>query len=258
MKVKNIVDLLIKKFPLNLQAEWDQSGLIVTANLEQKISIVTVALDLDNQVIEQAIRNNSNLIITHHPIFTTNDQHTPTEKELALIERLKLNQITYLALHTNFDFNSNGLNHHILKKLDLVKINFYKSKQTNIFEAKTRSPKLVSEIVSDIKTIFNVNKIVVQEKDMAKKVNNVALVAGSGFSTFVPAINDLSKDFDLLITGDIKWHDWTLSNMYDLTIIDAGHDLENHFINIIEEMINQKFKLIKVSKIFSPIKFKVY
>jgi putative NIF3 family GTP cyclohydrolase 1 type 2 len=59
----------------------------------------------------------------------------------------------------------------------------------------------------------------------------------------------------LLITGDVKWHDWVFAKNSGFNVMDAGHDIENVFIDIIFGMLVDKVKTIKSP---SRLEIKVY
>ena len=63
---------IIKKIeefaPLELQESWDASGWIVDLP-ESEVNKVMFALTVTPNVFEQAIRQNCDLIISHHPLF---------------------------------------------------------------------------------------------------------------------------------------------------------------------------------------------
>lgn len=66
MEIKDLLYMLKEKYPLELQEEWDNSGLQF-GNINRKLENVMISLDLEIGAIEKAIENNCNLIITHHP-----------------------------------------------------------------------------------------------------------------------------------------------------------------------------------------------
>ncbi len=68
MTVKEIAELIEDKAPLSLAAEYDNSGMVVETHNDEVDKIV-VALDMTAEVIEKAVSENANLIVTHHPII---------------------------------------------------------------------------------------------------------------------------------------------------------------------------------------------
>ena len=60
MKIKDIINFLEKKFPLDLQEDWDNSGLQI-GNVENDLKNIMISLDLDDQTIEKAKKKTCNL-----------------------------------------------------------------------------------------------------------------------------------------------------------------------------------------------------
>ena len=68
MKLIEIIEYLESVAPLSYQESYDNSGLLLgDENLNVK-SVLT-CLDCTEEVIEEAINNNCNLIISHHPLL---------------------------------------------------------------------------------------------------------------------------------------------------------------------------------------------
>lgn len=70
LKIKDIINFLETIAPLSLQESYDNSGL-ACGDAEQNCIGGIVALDLTPAVIEEAKEKGFNLIIVHHPPFST-------------------------------------------------------------------------------------------------------------------------------------------------------------------------------------------
>ena len=67
MKLFEITNFLESLAPLNYQEDYDNSGLIVGSENDE-VQNALVALDCTEEIVDEAIANNCDLIITHHPI----------------------------------------------------------------------------------------------------------------------------------------------------------------------------------------------
>jgi putative NIF3 family GTP cyclohydrolase 1 type 2 len=67
MTISSITTLLEKIAPIILQEDYDNVGLI-TGNKNWECKGVLVSLDITEDILEEAIQENCNLIIAHHPI----------------------------------------------------------------------------------------------------------------------------------------------------------------------------------------------
>ena len=67
LKLSEITDVIEKFAPLPLQESYDNAGLIV-GNKNMEVSGALICLDSTEEVIDEAIKNDFNLVIAHHPI----------------------------------------------------------------------------------------------------------------------------------------------------------------------------------------------
>ena len=110
MKVKDIYQVLDKIAPFDTAYDYDNVGLLV-GDENQTVQGILLALDLTEAVVAQAIATKSNLIITHHPlIFKPLKKIVQQDFAGKLINSLIKHEISYIAMHTNLDRASNGVN----------------------------------------------------------------------------------------------------------------------------------------------------
>ena len=103
MKCSNIIEKLEELCPLSCACEWDNPGLLA-GRQHKEVKKVLLALDATDQVVEEAIRQQADMLITHHPLIfkplkKVNDQDFISRRILKLIQ----SDISYYAMHTNFD-----------------------------------------------------------------------------------------------------------------------------------------------------------
>lgn len=117
MIVNDIINIFENYAPSQLQESYDNSGLI-TGNKEQEISNILITLDCTEEVVDEAIANNCNIIIAHHPIIFSGLKKINGKNyvERVIIKAIK-NDIALYAVHTNLDNVSNGVNGKIAEKL---------------------------------------------------------------------------------------------------------------------------------------------
>jgi dinuclear metal center YbgI/SA1388 family protein len=119
MKVREVVSALEELAPLSLQESYDNAGLIA-GDPEMKVSGVLCTVDITSKVIEEALKLQANLIISHHPILFSGLKTLTgkTAEEKVLIAALK-NDLALYAAHTNLDKVKTGVNAMICTKLGL-------------------------------------------------------------------------------------------------------------------------------------------
>ena len=115
MKLRNLIDKIESKYPTNLAYDWDNVGLLV-GDAEEEIDKVLVCLEANEAIVEEAINNNVNLIVTHHPfIFGKMRKITTSDFKGKLIHKLIKNNIAVYSMHTNFDIAFDGLNDYFME-----------------------------------------------------------------------------------------------------------------------------------------------
>ncbi len=119
MKLKEICSYLDTAAPLSFQEGYDNSGLQVGLP-ETDITSALLTLDVTGEVIEEAISEKCNLIISHHPvIFSPLKRLTgKTMPERVLLMAVK-NDISVYSSHTNLDVTGNGVSWKMSEKLGL-------------------------------------------------------------------------------------------------------------------------------------------
>lgn len=120
MKLKEITDCIEAYAPLAYQESYDNAGLIC-GNEEMEISAALICLDSTEAVIDEAIANNCNLVIAHHPIVFEGLKKINGNNyvERVIIKAIQ-NNIAIYAAHTNLDNVHNGVSGKIAEMLGLV------------------------------------------------------------------------------------------------------------------------------------------
>jgi dinuclear metal center YbgI/SA1388 family protein len=110
MLLKEISKLLESFAPLEFQEEYDNAGLII-GDPEMVISGALITLDITGEVLDEAIQNNCNLVIAHHPlIFKGLKRLTGEDSIQRFTVKAIQNQVAVYAMHTNLDNSADGLN----------------------------------------------------------------------------------------------------------------------------------------------------
>ena len=259
MKLEDIMNFLEKKYNPELAEKWDNSGLIV-GRKESNISAIIICLDVTADVIEQAVANRAELIISHHPLIFSEIKKITGDTLLGKkILKLAENKIAVYSIHTNADSAANGLNDYILEKLALngeksvwLKNDSYpESGLGRILEFKKKMD--VHEISEIIKERLNLKKLRIAGNEN-KKVKKIAVLTGAGGSL----IPEIDNNIDLYITGDLKHHETLDALENGLTLIDLGHyESENIFSELLKndllEFFNGKIIRAKENQVFKII-----
>lgn len=121
-KCQQIIDLMEKLAPRNLAEKWDNVGLHI-GSPSMNIDKILVCLDVDKDVVHEAINKNVQLIISHHPfLFSPIKSIRWDQYKGELIRQLITNNIAVYCAHTNMDISNKGMNYWLAQKLKLNKI----------------------------------------------------------------------------------------------------------------------------------------
>ena len=249
--LKKLYKSLTKRFNLKLQEKWDQCGIKRCGSWDKIVNKVIVCLDCNMQVIKEAIKGKYDVIISHHPIFTKNKNISASPIDLKILKELSKNKIDLISLHTCVDNNEFGLNHYLVKTLNLHNLTYVKDAEGSYYIGHLSKSFRFDDLLQIInKTFKTLNVRYIKKTNV---INTIVFCSGSGFSVLKPDLETFDKNL-LIVTGDIKWHDWILVNDLKISTLDIGHDVEKYFNDLISEYLKSVFSQLTIKKIYPKIK----
>ncbi len=216
--------------------DFDNVGLLVGSE-DAEISSVTVALDITPEVIDEAVKNGSELIISHHPVIFSPLKRVPRD---SAVYRLAENGLSALCLHTNLDISPEfGVNTCLADAVGLKNASFVENECLVLGELDEETD--VRTLAKKIKAALSCEGVRFTLGN--KPVKKAAVCSGSGGDL---ALLAREKGADVLITGEIKHHELLDANSADIAVIDAGHfKTEDIAISPLCRMLETKFTSIK-------------
>ena len=178
--------------PLETQESWDASGWIVDLE-NSEVNKVMFALTITESVFEQAIRNNCDLIISHHPLFFV---------------PYRYKKINLYCAHTNLDKALGGTTDLLLDTIKFV------GKKYNDFVRIVELENEMSIEFMKLKLLPLSPHLRIVNNLGVKTIKTIGFCAGSG-SEFIE-----STPCDAFVTGDLKYHTAVESKK---VIFDIGH-----------------------------------
>jgi dinuclear metal center YbgI/SA1388 family protein len=140
MRVSEITTYLEELAPVPLQESYDNSGLLV-GSPALEVSGVLIALDMTEEVLQEAIERKCNLIITHHPVIFNGlkklTEQSSTERIIAAAIR---KHIAIYAIHTNLDNVHQGVNRILSEKIGLTDLRILSPKEDLLSKLVTFCP----------------------------------------------------------------------------------------------------------------------
>ena len=244
MLCKDIIHVIEEVYPKHAALEWDHVGLQVGRSLKE-VKKIYIALDATDEVIQDAIEKEADMLVTHHPlIFSPLSEITDEDFVGSRVVKLLQHDICYYAMHTNYDVL--GMAKLSGEILGLNEMQVFDMTSEEMQEGIGRIGKLpkqmtLKETCEYVKEKLNLDNVKVYG-DLAKPIASVAISPGSGKGMTGVA---LKEGVDVLITGDIGYHEGVDAVNQGLALIDAGHygteyifidDMKTFFETKLEEM----------------------
>lgn len=227
--VKDIYNYINTFAPFDTQEEWDNSGHLV-GDENKAVNKIMLALDITTDVINQAVSQNVDLLITHHPII-----FKPVSNVLSnsLVYKLIENNISIICAHTNYDKAVGGVSDILCDTLGL--------KHCKVDNTCLNVGELQNEMSTNDFVVFVKEKLngTVRYNNLDKKIKKVAVCSGSGIEYL-----ELAKELncDAFLTGDGSHHSFIDANEMGILLVCAGHfETENIAIKPLCNKIKKEF-----------------
>jgi len=205
-----VLSALERFAPLPLQESWDNAGLQLGLT-EAEVSGALLCLDVNEQIVDEAITKSCNLIVSHHPLlFRGLKQISGADYvQRSVIKAIK-HDIVIVSMHTNMDNAQDGVNWKIAERLGLTGCKFFASKTVEGIEAG-------SGVVGNLPVEMDARAFIERVKDrfgvqcaqcnvlLQRPVSKVAICGGAGDFLLPDAVGEGA---DAFITGEMHYHQY--------------------------------------------------
>ena len=259
MKCKEIIESLEQKYAPDFAESWDNVGLLV-GDKEKEVHKIFLALDVTDESLEMAIKEQADMIITHHPLIFSAMKKVTTDNFIGRrIIKMIQHDISYYAMHTNFDIlgmadlSADFLN---LKDREILEVTYSDANRTEGLGRVGNLARKMSlkECADFVKTQLKLPSVTV-DGDLEKEVQKVAVCTGSGKSLIKEV---LKHQADVYVTGDADYHFAIDAVAQDVCIIDAGHyGTEYIFMDYMEKELQALGGELEIKKMQVIHPFKV-
>ncbi len=245
--------------PLATAESWDNVGLLL-GDRKQVVKRITLSLDFDDQALDLAIKQDCQLIVTHHPvIFPTIDRITSDSRATDRILRASRAGIAIYSAHTNLDACPGGVNDALAAVLGFYVEEAIVELDPSLKAYAHQDPLKMADVATSLKGKFDIPEVgfgfgrictlrneltrytlvrlvnnqlqtagCILNFDLNKKVKKIALSGGSFDEAWMDIL--VKKRVDLLITGEIKHHVLKALADRDIAVIMAGHEATERVI----------------------------
>lgn len=237
MKCSEICALLEQEYSSEYACEWDNVGLLA-GRTDKEVKKILLALDATDETVRMAVEQEADMLITHHPmIFAPIRRVTDEDMVGRRLIRLIQKDISYYAMHTNYD--TRGM-------ADLAAAMLGLSECTVLEEIKDGEGIGRVGLLPHRMTLEDCAYLVKKVYDLPDvrifgapdtPVYSAAVCPGAGKGTMKEA---LRFGCDVYITGDIDHHTGIDAVDQGLCIIDAGHyGIEHIFMNDVRNYLEK-------------------
>lgn len=244
MTINDILDYINTFSPLSFAESFDNVGLLVGCG-EERVRGICCALDITNEVVDEALAHGANLIIAHHPVIFDGLKRIPVWSPVAKLIR---NDVAAICIHTNFDMSEGGVNDSLLELLGFQSSGVLEQVQPNglgfgaVCELPLGfSPRALAEHCKAALDLENV-----RYSRIECEIRRAAVCCGSGVSARVMQLAR-EKGCDAIISGDIKHNFWVEAVNSGMVLIDAGHfGTEKQAPHRIAALLTRRFSALPV------------
>lgn len=236
--------------PPSIMEPWDNGGLLC-GRKDREVHKILVALDPFRNVIQEAIDEKADLIVTHHPLIfpdpvpAVNDGSETGRCLLTLIEH----GIGAINAHTNLDLAPGGINDALAEALGLQNAYIPNPQGTTgdgrpygLLRAGTVEEQPLDAFLAAVKKRLKCEGL--RYVDGGKPVRKVAVGGGACAEEMFDALN---AGCDTFVTSDVKYNHFRTAYEQGLNLIDAGHfHTENPSMPILAEKLRAAFPEITV------------
>lgn len=247
--VNEVFELLNKFAPVERKMDFDNVGFLVGSG-EDEVTKILVALDITDEVVQEAIEEKAQLIVSHHPLFFSLKAVSDKDATGRKIVKLIKNGISAICMHTNLDAADGGVNDALactvgLNDMELLAVEGIDSEGNEYCCGRIgvlRRPTGMASYLETVKKVLKTNGL--RYFDSGREVNKVAVVGGSGGSYLEQAYN---CGCDTIITADVKYDIFLRAKELSMNIIDGDHFCtENVVVPVLRRLLEFTFADIEI------------
>ena len=238
MLLREIINSIESVAPRSAQEAWDNSGMQV-GDTGRDIRSVLLTTDITTDVVDEAIMQGCDLIISHHPLlFHGLKQVCGQIPQARVVEMAIKHDIAIYSAHTNLDSVFGGINTRLADKLGLAEQRILVPSETSESRGLgvlgiLGSPMNYLDFIAYVRDILQCT-YVRYTRPAKQVIQTVALCGGSGAEFIETAIE---QGADVYLTADCKYHEFQDADGR-IGLIDIDHWIsERHAREIFRDII---------------------
>ena len=251
--VREIYQYLDGLAPFSLQMDFDNAGFLVGRG-DRQVKKLLVALDITQEVAEEAVELGAELIVSHHPvIFHPAKSVTDGDPDGRVLLTLIEGGVAAICAHTNLDAVTGGVNDALAQTLGLTQIEQLHQDGVDPagrpygigrVGAVAGAPKYAPEFAAFVKEALGANGV--RYVDARRPVRRVAVGGGACADMLRDA---LALGCDTFVTADVKYNGFLDAKALGVNLIDAGHyPTEQVVVPVLAKWLSAGFPQVEVAE----------
>ena len=235
MTVKELYEKMDEMIPTSLSCEWDNDGLMCSADTSREVKKVLCVLDVTMGAVNYARDYGFDLIISHHPLIfnrlshISDDDYT-AKKVIALIK----SGISVFSFHTRADMFFDGVNERLANILGLSEVEAFGPQNEKMGRIGYVPPTSLESFAKSVKKKLSSPMVLYSG---SREVNKVAVLGGDGKDFVKSAIE---AGADTYISGRIGYNITLMAEEMGINLIEAGHyHTEKHISDFYLECVKR-------------------
>jgi dinuclear metal center YbgI/SA1388 family protein len=237
-----VVDILNEIAPLELAAEWDNTGLLLAPHAGRRpVARVLLTIDLTEAVVAEAARQRAGLVVAYHPpIFQPLKRlHRDDARQRVVLAAIAAG-LTVYSPHTALDAAPSGLADWLAEGVlggdapaSLRPCG--DGEYGRVVEL--AQPLAFVRLLQRLKRRLGVRTLqVARPSRAAPRVRTVAVAAGAGGGIL------RAVEADVLVTGELSHHDTLAAVAAGRSVVLAGHsNTERGFLRVLRQRLQRAF-----------------
>ena len=237
-----VLDILHEIAPLELAAEWDNTGLLIQPNVRAgKVARLLLTIDLTDAVVAEAKSARADLVVAYHPPIFQGLKRLRVDdgKQRAVLLAAAAGLPVY-SPHTALDAAPGGI-------ADWLAEGMFGGEPTEDLRpcgegefgrvVQLARPVSFAKLLLRIKKLLGVRTLQVARPAKAKSaVRSVAVAAGAGGSVL------RGLQADVFVTGEMSHHDALAAVAAGTTVVLAGHsNTERGYLRVLKKRLLRAF-----------------
>ncbi len=245
MKISEIIEIIEGYAPIEIADDGDRPkvGLQVGSRKGECTGVVT-CLDASFEVLELAVKEGCNLVVSHHPMIYYPLQKVDEDDVYgrAIVYALR-NGITVYSAHTNFDKCEIGTNASLVKMFDGKIVDTMGCAFVAEITPTTARDfaKKIADVLGDksVKLAGNPDKI----------ITKFAVCSGGGGGAY-SFLNYALQNADAYVSGDMPHHIYREAIVRDFVCIEFSHYASEIMAeDVFKSVLENKVKVIKANQL---------